>query len=94
MYIPIYLYTNSYFYFYIHTSSRLLHDSSIIDQTYITRQALSLTLARQWFGVHIIQKTWMDTWLIVGLANLMGSLFIKRHLGNNEYRLRLKKVKH
>ncbi|CAO3616923.1 unnamed protein product [Cunninghamella echinulata] len=72
-------------------NSRLLHDSSIIDQTYITRQALSLTLARQWFGVHIIQKTWMDTWLIVGLANLMGSLFIKRHLGNNEYRLRLKK---
>jgi hypothetical protein len=34
----------------------------------------------------------MDTWLIAGLANLMGSLFIKRHLGNNEYRLRLKKV--
>jgi transcription initiation factor TFIID subunit 2 len=26
-----------------------------------------------------------------GLANLIGSLFIKRHLGNNEYRLRLKK---
>ncbi|CAO3608282.1 unnamed protein product [Cunninghamella blakesleeana] len=72
-------------------NSRLLHDSTIIDQTYITRQALSLALARQWFGVHIIQKTWMDTWLIVGLANLMGSLFIKRHLGNNEYRLRLKK---
>ncbi|ORZ15810.1 hypothetical protein BCR42DRAFT_415941 [Absidia repens] len=72
-------------------SSRLLHDSNIIDQTYHTRHALSLALARQWFGVHIIQKTWMDTWLIVGLANLMGSLFIKRHLGNNEYRLRLKK---
>ncbi|KAI8335708.1 hypothetical protein BC941DRAFT_62295 [Chlamydoabsidia padenii] len=72
-------------------SSRLLHDASIIDQTYHTRHALSLALARQWFGVHIIQKTWMDTWLIAGLANLMGSLFIKRHLGNNEYRLRLKK---
>ncbi|KAI8096760.1 uncharacterized protein BX664DRAFT_65711 [Halteromyces radiatus] len=72
-------------------SSRLLHDADIIDQTYHTRHALSLALARQWFGVHIIQKTWMDTWLIVGLANLMGSLFIKRHLGNNEYRLRLKK---
>ncbi|ORX42682.1 hypothetical protein DM01DRAFT_1350220 [Hesseltinella vesiculosa] len=72
-------------------SSRLLHDSTVIEQTYDTRHALSLALARQWFGVHIIQKTWMDTWLILGLANLMGALFIKRHLGNNEYRLRLKK---
>ncbi|KAI8070359.1 hypothetical protein BC940DRAFT_13700 [Gongronella butleri] len=72
-------------------SSRLLHDASIIDQVYSTRQALSFALARQWFGVHITQKTWMDTWLILGLANHMGALFIKRHLGNNEYRLRLKK---
>ncbi|OAD70358.1 hypothetical protein PHYBLDRAFT_115437 [Phycomyces blakesleeanus NRRL 1555(-)] len=72
-------------------SSHLLHPADIIDQTYHTRQALSLALARQWFGIHITQKSWPDTWLVCGLANLISSLFIKRHLGNNEYRLRLKR---
>lgn len=73
-------------------SSRLLHSADIIDQIYSTRRELSQELARQWFGIYIVQKSWPDTWLVRGLANYMGSLFIKRHLGNNEYRLRLKKV--
>ncbi|KAG1173845.1 hypothetical protein G6F70_005514 [Rhizopus microsporus] len=72
-------------------SSRLLHSADIIDQIYSTRRELSQELARQWFGIYIVQKSWPDTWLVRGLANYMGSLFIKRHLGNNEYRLRLKK---
>ncbi|KAG1450870.1 hypothetical protein G6F46_007102 [Rhizopus delemar] len=72
-------------------SSRLLHSADIIDQIYQTRRELSQELARQWFGIYIVQKSWPDTWLVRGLANYMGSLFIKRHLGNNEYRLRLKK---
>ncbi|KAF7727505.1 hypothetical protein EC973_007483 [Apophysomyces ossiformis] len=72
-------------------SSALLHPPEIIDQTYSTRRILSLALAKQWFGIHIIQKSWPDTWLVCGLAHLMASLFIKRHLGNNEYRLRLKR---
>ncbi|KAI9256062.1 hypothetical protein EDC94DRAFT_636102 [Helicostylum pulchrum] len=72
-------------------SSRLLHPEDIIDQVYSTRRELSQALARQWFGIYIVQKSWADTWLVRGIANLMGSLFIKRHLGNNEYRLRLKK---
>ncbi|RCI03150.1 hypothetical protein CU098_000195, partial [Rhizopus stolonifer] len=72
-------------------SSRLLHPSDVIDQIYSTRRELSQALARQWFGIYIVQKSWPDTWLVRGLANLMGSLFVKRHLGNNEYRLRLKK---
>ena len=73
-------------------SSHLLHPPDIIDQTYHSCRILSLALARQWFGVHISQKAWPDIWLICGLANLMASLFIKRFLGINEYRLRLKRV--
>ncbi|KAI9312583.1 hypothetical protein BX666DRAFT_1984486 [Dichotomocladium elegans] len=72
-------------------SSRLLHPADIIDQTYHTRRVLSLALARQWFGIHIVQKSWPDAWLIYGVANLMGALFIKRHLGNSEFRLRMKR---
>ncbi|KAI9251722.1 hypothetical protein BY458DRAFT_444054 [Sporodiniella umbellata] len=72
-------------------SSKLLYTSDIIDQIYQTRRELSQELARQWFGIYIVQKSWPDTWLVRGLANYIGSLFVKRHLGNNEYRLRLKK---
>ena len=73
-------------------SSRLLHPPDIIDQTYNTRRVLSLALARQWFGIHIVQKSWPDAWLVYGLSNLMGAYFIKRHLGNSEFRLRMKRV--
>ncbi|KAG2226887.1 hypothetical protein INT45_010166, partial [Circinella minor] len=72
-------------------SSRLLHPPDIIDQTYNTRRVLSLALARQWFGIHIVQKSWPDAWLVYGLSNLMGAYFIKRHLGNSEFRLRMKR---
>ena len=73
-------------------STHLLYSPDIIDQTYHTRWALGVALARQYFGVHISPKAWPDIWLIHGLANFMASLFIKQHLGNNEYRLRLKRV--
>ncbi|KAI9278501.1 hypothetical protein BDA99DRAFT_8605 [Phascolomyces articulosus] len=72
-------------------SSRLLHPPDIIDQTYNTRRVLSLALARQWFGIHIVQKSWPDAWLVYGISNLMGAYFIKRHLGNSEFRLRMKR---
>ncbi|KAI9279295.1 hypothetical protein BY458DRAFT_502620 [Sporodiniella umbellata] len=72
-------------------SSHLLHSTDVVDQVYQIRRELSQELARQWFGIYIGQKTWADTWLVRGIANYMGSLFVRRHLGNNEYRLRLKK---
>ncbi|KAM3578379.1 hypothetical protein VKS41_009125 [Umbelopsis sp. WA50703] len=72
-------------------SVSLLHPAEVIDQTYETRRVLSIALATQWFGVHIVQKVWSDIWLIVSLAHYMAYVFLRKHLGNNEYRLRLKK---
>ncbi|KAH8552281.1 hypothetical protein BGW37DRAFT_304462 [Umbelopsis sp. PMI_123] len=72
-------------------SVSLLHPPEVIDQTYDTRRELSIALAAQWFGVHIVQKVWSDIWLIASLAHHMASIFLRKHLGNNEYRLRLKK---
>jgi transcription initiation factor TFIID subunit 2 len=73
------------------SSVSLLHPPEVIDQTYDTRRELSIALAAQWFGVHIVQKVWSDIWLIASLAHHMASIFLRKHLGNNEYRLRLKK---
>jgi transcription initiation factor TFIID subunit 2 len=72
-------------------STDLLHSRNVIDQAYETRQTLSYSLAAQWVGINIIQKTWADTWLIQGLSLYVNSLWLRRMMGNNEYRFRLKK---
>ena len=72
-------------------SSDILHPPSVIDQTYETRQLLAHALAVQWSGINLIPRTPSDSWLVVGIALHMTSLFLKSIWGNNEYRFRLKK---
>lgn len=69
----------------------LLHPPSVIDQAIENRQILSHAIAFQWVGINIIQATWADTWLINGLSLYMNGLFLRKLMGNNEYRFRLKK---
>lgn len=72
-------------------SSDLLHPPSVIDQAFENRHILSHAVAFQWVGINIVQKTWADTWLIHGLSQHLASMFLRRLLGNNEYRFRMKK---
>ncbi|PKI83009.1 hypothetical protein MVES_002777 [Malassezia vespertilionis] len=72
-------------------SSDLLHPASVIDQAFENRHILSNAVAFQWVGINIIQKTWADTWLIHGLSQHLASMFLRRLLGNNDYRFRMKK---
>lgn len=72
-------------------SNDLLHPTSVIDQAIENRQILSHAIAFQWVGINIIQATWADTWLVNGLSLYMNGLFLRRLMGNNEYRFRLKK---
>ncbi|KAG9313991.1 hypothetical protein JVU11DRAFT_4768 [Chiua virens] len=69
----------------------LLHGEDAIEQVIETRQALSHSLACQWMGINIQPKAWSDTWLVNGLALYITGFFIRRLLGNNEYRYRLKR---
>ena len=69
----------------------LLHGDDAIEQALETRHALAHALACQWVGINIQPKTWSDTWLVNGLALYITGLFIRKLLGNNEYRFRLKK---
>ncbi|KIJ22155.1 hypothetical protein PAXINDRAFT_6271 [Paxillus involutus ATCC 200175] len=72
----------------------LLHGDDAIEQVFETRQALSHALACQWMGINILPKVWSDTWLVNGLALYITGLFIRKLLGNNEYRYRLKQDMH
>ena len=69
----------------------LLHGEDAIDQVYETRHTLSHALACQWVGINILPKTWSDLWLVNGLGLYITGLFLRKLLGNNEYRFRLKK---
>ncbi|KAL5494783.1 hypothetical protein ACEPAI_245 [Sanghuangporus weigelae] len=72
-------------------SSDLLHGEDAIDQVYESRQILMHSLAYQWIGINIIPKTWSDLWLVNGLGLYIAGLCLKKLMGNNEYRFRLKK---
>ncbi|KAJ1521858.1 hypothetical protein ONE63_002203 [Megalurothrips usitatus] len=64
----------------------LLHSSAIIDQTYITRKAMALAIAEQFFGCFISMQNWGDNWLPQGIASYLCGLYSKKNFGNNEYR--------
>ncbi|KAF8899169.1 hypothetical protein BD779DRAFT_64933 [Infundibulicybe gibba] len=68
-----------------------LHGDDAIEQCLETRHTLGHALACQWVGVNIQPKHWSDIWLVNGLSLYITGLFIRRLLGNNEYRFRLKK---
>jgi transcription initiation factor TFIID subunit 2 len=69
----------------------LLHGEDAIEQALETRHALSHALACQWVGINIQPKAWSDIWLVNGLGLYITGLFLRKFLGNNEYRFRLKK---
>ncbi|CEH12526.1 TATA binding protein associated factor [Ceraceosorus bombacis] len=72
-------------------SSDLLHPANVIEQALETRMVLHQALAFQWVGVNIIQRTWSDTWLVQALSLYLSGLFLRRLMGQNEYRFRLRK---
>ncbi|KAF8727767.1 hypothetical protein AX14_007043, partial [Amanita brunnescens Koide BX004] len=69
----------------------LLFGEDAIEQALETRHALAHALACQWVGINILPKNWSDLWLTNGLALYITGLYMRRLLGNNDYRFRLKK---
>ncbi|KAJ3388628.1 hypothetical protein HDU84_009634 [Entophlyctis sp. JEL0112] len=69
-------------------SSNLLLDEDDIENVYESRTHFSKTLARQWFGQYVTHRNWTDVWLTLGLSNYIAGQFIRKLLGNNEYRYR------
>jgi len=64
----------------------LLHTSAIIDQTYITRKFSAQAIAEQFYSTYICMQHSSDAWLSKGISNYLSGLYLKRFLGNNEYR--------
>lgn len=72
-------------------SNHLLFTEDVIDPIYATTRKLTYTLAAQWVGVSIGPKEWADLWVIIGIGYYMTGEFLKKLMGKNDYRFRLKK---
>lgn len=73
-------------------SDDFLYPPDVVDPLLSSTEALTVALTTQWCGVNIVPRTWKDTWLTQGLAIYMAALFMKRLMGNNEYRYRFKRL--
>ncbi|KAF8640825.1 hypothetical protein AX17_000474 [Amanita inopinata Kibby_2008] len=69
----------------------LLFGEDAVEQALETRHALAHALAFQWVGINIQPKNWSDLWLTNGLSLYITGLYLRKLLGNNDYRFRLKK---
>lgn len=67
-------------------SINLLYPNQIIDQVYISRKAMALAIAEQFFGCFISRQSWSDWWLTNGISTYLGGLYAKKCFGLNAYR--------
>ncbi|KAL7642103.1 UNVERIFIED_CONTAM: hypothetical protein RMT77_007977 [Armadillidium vulgare] len=67
-------------------SVNLLCSTRIIDQVYITRKALVLSVAQQFFSCFISRFSWSDAWLTCGISRYLMGLYVKKFFGFNEYK--------
>ncbi|KAI8050928.1 hypothetical protein BDF22DRAFT_694042 [Syncephalis plumigaleata] len=72
-------------------STHILHGKNVIEPAFDSIRVLALALATLWFGAYITPTTNNDIWLVEGLSEYMCASYLKKRLGNNEYRFRLKK---
>lgn len=72
-------------------SDSLLYDPAVIEPRFEYIEVLIRSLAAQWCGVSIVPASWKDLWLTEGISLYMTSLFIRKLMGNNEFRFRMKR---
>nr|CAG4635921.1 EOG090X00M6 [Eubosmina coregoni] len=64
----------------------LLQSTPYLEQTYASRNAISLAVAEQFFTCFLSRQGWNDAWLTQGISTYLAGLHFKKVFGNNEYR--------
>ena len=64
----------------------LLQSTPYLEQTYATREAISLAVGEQFFTCFLSRQGWNDAWLTQGISSYLAGLHSKKLFGNNEYR--------
>lgn len=71
-------------------NTRLLYLPEMIDSMLTTTNHLAWSLATQWSGVNITPLEMNHMWCCIGMAGYMVFQLLKKLLGNNEFKYRLK----
>ncbi|CDH09775.1 related to TAF2-Component of TFIID complex [Zygosaccharomyces bailii ISA1307] len=71
-------------------NTRLLYPPEVIDSMLPTTNELAWSLAVQWAAVNITPLETNDLWCCLGMAGYMVFQFLRKILGNNEFKYRLK----
>lgn len=72
-------------------SERHLFPVDVIDPLFAITKYLTIQLAAQWSGVSIVPKNWANLWVTIGISRYISFMFLRKLMGNNEYRFRLRK---
>lgn len=71
-------------------NTRLFYPLELIDPMFDTTHTLAFSLATQWSGINITPSELNDIWCCIGMAGYMTYQLIKKLMGVNEFKYRLK----
>ncbi|RLV96604.1 Transcription initiation factor TFIID subunit 2 [Spathaspora sp. JA1] len=71
-------------------STNLLYPKNIIEPMFSTTQTLLNSIALQWSGINIVPQTVHDSWCTIGIAHFMASTYLRKLMGVNEYKYRIR----
>lgn len=72
-------------------SEKLLYGPEIIDRLFDSTEIIVSALTKQWSGVNVLPRNFEDVWITIGISLYMTSQFIKKLMGYNEFKFRIKK---
>ncbi|EGW30518.1 uncharacterized protein SPAPADRAFT_157654 [Spathaspora passalidarum NRRL Y-27907] len=71
-------------------SNNLLYPTNIIEPMFSTTQTLLNSIAHQWSGINIVPQTVHDSWCTIGISHFMASTYLRKLMGINEYKYRIR----
>ena len=72
--------------------SSLLYPSDIIEPMISSTDLILESIASQWSGINIVPQTFNDIWCTIGIARFMSFQFLKKLMGTNFYRFKIKSM--
>jgi transcription initiation factor TFIID subunit 2 len=72
--------------------SSLLYPSDIIEPMISSTDMILESIASQWSGINIVPQTFNDIWCTIGIARFMSFQFLKKLMGTNFYRFKIKSM--
>ncbi|ODV81976.1 uncharacterized protein CANTADRAFT_24685 [Suhomyces tanzawaensis NRRL Y-17324] len=68
----------------------MLYPPDIIEPIFKSTETILESIASQWSGINIVPQTFNDIWCTLGIAKYMSFQYLKKLMGNNYYRFKIK----